>query len=125
MSETYPAPRTEAPETLTDHRPWGGFRQYALNENCTVKILWVEPGQQLSLQTHKLRSELWVIVEGEMAVELDGVSKTFRQDEQVFIPCGTKHRARGLDATCRWLEIGFGHFDENDIVRLEDSYGRK
>lgn len=117
-------PRASAPEKLTTTKPWGGFHQLAHNEHSTVKILWVEPGHQLSLQTHKLRSEFWYVLEGEMEVHLDGATITVTKDEHIFIPCGAKHRACGLTTTCRWLEIAFGHFDEDDIVRHEDVYGR-
>ena len=117
-------PREAAPDRVTDHRPWGGFHRLSHNEHCSVKIIWVEPGKRLSLQTHKLRSEMWIVIEGEMEVEVDGNRMTLTKDEHVFIPCGAKHRAIGLDAPCRWVEIAFGHFDEDDIVRLEDDHGR-
>ena len=122
--EHRPLPRQEAPEKITDHRPWGGFHRLAHNEHATVKILWVEPGKRLSLQSHKFRSELWIVVEGEMEVEIDGNRIIVGQDEQAFIPCGAKHRAVGLDKKCRWVEIAFGHFDEDDITRYEDDHGR-
>lgn len=123
MHKNHP-PRSEAPEKKTDIRPWGGFHQLTHNEHTSVKIIWVNPGEKLSLQTHMHRSELWMVIEGSMEVQLDDTTMTVSKDEHVFIPCGTRHRAMGLDAPCRWIEIAFGHFDEDDIVRLEDAYGR-
>ena len=124
MPATEPLPRDEALESVIDIRPWGGFRGISYNEPSTVKIIWVEPGKRLSLQSHKKRSELWTVIDGEMDVELDGKVIRAKKDDQVFIPCGAKHRAVGLDAPCRWIEIAFGYFDEADIVRYEDDFGR-
>lgn len=117
-------PRHEAPEKVTDHRPWGGFHRLVHNEHCSVKVLWVEPKQRLSLQNHQFRSEYWYVIEGEMEVEIDGVRSTLARDEHIFIPCGAKHRAVGLNRTCRWIEVSFGDFIENDVFRFEDDYDR-
>lgn len=105
-------------------RPWGNFTTYAENQPCTVKIITVKAGEKLSLQSHKMRSEMWVSLDEAMDVEIDGEHKTLKQGEIATIPVGTKHRAIGLDQDCRWLEVSFGEFDENDIVRYEDEYGR-
>lgn len=55
---------------------------------------------------------------------LDGVETPAQKDDEFFIPQGTKHRIKTDKTTVEWLELSFGDFDENDIVRLEDSYGR-
>ena len=116
--------RTDPPEVVTVNRPWGKFDLLVDNEPVSVKIIIVEPNQELSLQTHALRSEWWTILDGSAEVELNGEKSTLIAGERFFIPQGAKHRAKGLNEGCRWLEIIFGHFDENDIVRLEDKYGR-
>lgn len=117
-------PRQTPPHRSTVNKPWGGFDQFTLNEQTTVKILTVNPGESLSLQSHAHRSEWWIVLDTNMAVEIDGQRSTVNKGEDIFIPQGAKHRAIGLDAPCRWLEIAFGTFDENDITRFEDKYGR-
>src|SRR5687768_7166127 len=114
----------EPPERFTDIRPWGKFEQFVQNRACSVKIITIESGQQLSLQSHRLRSEWWVVLDDAMDVELDGQRLTLKRNDEIFIPVGSKHRVFGLSKPCRWLEISFGLFDENDITRYEDSYGR-
>jgi len=114
----------ELPNRYTEVRPWGRFEQYVLNEPCSVKVITVEAGQQLSLQSHRLRSEWWIVLDDAMDVELDGDRFTARRNDEVFIQVGSKHRVFGLESSCRWLEISFGTFDENDITRYEDNYGR-
>ena len=114
----------EAPARYIEARPWGSFEQYVQNEACSVKIITIDAGQQLSLQSHRLRSEWWIVLDDAMDVELDGARFTLRQHEEIFIPLGSKHRVFGLSKPCRWLEIAFGTFDENDITRYEDTYGR-
>ena len=110
---------------LEDHRPWGGFRQYTHNEISTVKIITVAPGEVLSLQRHYRRDELWVTLTD--GLEVTAGDRTWRPEpfEEIYVPRETVHRMAGVgDAPGRWLEISFGHFDEDDIERLEDSYGR-
>jgi mannose-6-phosphate isomerase len=119
------APRAAPPPSWMDERPWGRFQQLVLNEPCSVKIITVEPHQRLSLQSHQLRSEWWIVLDDAMEVHVDGRRVTLRRGEEVFIPQGAVHRAVGLEQPCRWLEIAFGRFDEQDIERYEDAYGRQ
>ena len=116
------------PRSLPAHyketRPWGMFETYVRNQACSVKVITIKAGQQLSLQSHRFRSEWWIVLDDVMDVELDGRRFTLRRSEEVFIPVGSKHRVFGLETPCRWLEISFGKFDEDDIIRYEDAYGR-
>ena len=105
-------------------KQWGCFRQFTLNESSTVKMLEVEPDEVLSLQSHRYRDELWVFMDGGGEVELDGEVIYPYAGHEVRIPRGTKHRLRSLGARVRVLEVSFEHFDENDIVRYDDLYGR-
>ena len=113
------------PETVSSTRPWGGFTQYCLNTPVTVKIIEVASGGKLSLQRHAHRAELWVVLDETLEVQVDG--KTWRpsRHEEVWIPAGAIHRlsAPGSHGG-RIMEVGFGHFDEADIERLEDVYSR-
>ncbi|MCS7224618.1 MAG: phosphomannose isomerase type II C-terminal cupin domain [Armatimonadetes bacterium] len=118
------AVRETPPEPIVVEKPWGRFIQYVQNEPVTVKILEVKKGEVLSLQSHRHRSELWIPLDEGAVIEKDGVLIKAKAMEPVFIPQGCRHRLKGEDNDCRVLEISFGIFDEDDIVRYEDRYGR-
>ncbi|MBA2442553.1 MAG: phosphomannose isomerase type II C-terminal cupin domain [Rubrobacter sp.] len=113
------------PSSVKVDKPWGRFDQYTHNLPCTVKIITVAPGGTLSRQYHLQRDELWVILDAGSQVELG--DETFHPDsgDELFIPRETVHRLSTIgESPVRVLEISFGEFDEEDIVRLEDVYGR-
>jgi mannose-6-phosphate isomerase len=113
------------PPSVRVEKPWGNFEQYTHNLPCTVKIITVVPGGMLSRQYHKKRDELWVVLDRGARVELDGEILHPESEEKLFIPRQTVHRLSSVgDEPVRILEISFGEFDEDDIVRLEDVYGR-
>lgn len=106
-------------------KPWGYFEQYAHNLSCTVKIITVDPGAALSRQYHHHRDELWVILDAGAEIELGEAVLRPSPSEKLFIPRGTLHRLSCVgDYPTRILEVSFGFFDEDDIVRTEDVYGR-
>ena len=115
----------DSPPSVKVEKPWGKFEQYAHNVPCTVKIITVEPGGTLSRQYHHRRDELWVVLDPGAKVELgDDVLRPV-PEEKLFIPRGTVHRLScDGQRPVRILEVSFGEFDEEDIVRLEDVYGR-
>ena len=108
----------------SDKRPWGWFRQFTLNEKSTVKILTIKPGQSPSVQKHRNRSEFWVILDNPVKVTVG--NKIFRaiRDDEILIRKGQVHTAEAYSKTARILEIAFGKFDEKDITRIKDKYGR-
>ncbi|MCS6860653.1 MAG: phosphomannose isomerase type II C-terminal cupin domain [Abditibacteriales bacterium] len=110
--------------TIVVEKPWGRFVQYTLNEPSTVKILEVEEGHATSLQSHRLRDERWIVLDGEAEVCIGDDILTPALGAELFIPRETKHRLAARRGTVRVLEISLGFFDENDIVRYEDVYGR-
>lgn len=112
------------PEVLVDVRPWGQFRQYTHDEPTTVKLITVEPRQQLSLQRHRHRDELWVVLDDGLLVQCGQEQSEAASGQEFFIPRGTVHRVTGGARAGRFVEICFGCFDENDIERLDDVYGR-
>jgi mannose-6-phosphate isomerase len=112
-------------EIIEDVRPWGRFRCYAYNQKCTVKILTVNPKQRLSKQTHNHRDELWIVIDEGLQVELNERVWNPKVDEEIVIPRDTFHRISSLGPTGRVVEISFGEFDEKDIMRSDDIYGRK
>ena len=111
--------------TLEVEKPWGRFEQYTHNMSSTVKVITVQPGGALSLQYHHRRDELWVVLDSGVQVELGDEVLRPGRGEKVFIPRKTSHRLSAVgDQPVRVLEVSFGEFDEDDIVRLEDVYGR-
>ena len=125
-TDAHPAPPpAQAPQALNVRRPWGQFTQYCLNEPVTVKIITVDAGSELSLQRHRRRSELWIALDPTLQVEIDARAWRPAVDEEVWIPAGATHRLSAPGAQSgRVLEVAFGHFDEDDIERLDDAYGR-
>ncbi len=111
-------------EIYSESRPWGKFEKFHENKSCTVKLIYVNANSRLSLQYHKKRSEFWKVVKGTAMVEIDGKTVTLREGETIAIPRQAKHRVLALESDCIILEIAYGKFDENDIVRLEDDYHR-
>jgi mannose-6-phosphate isomerase-like protein (cupin superfamily) len=107
-----------------DERPWGAYERYTLNEQSTVKIITVKAGQSISLQTHEHRDEFWRIVKGSGIVRIGEEDHMAAEGDTFSIPRHSKHRAQGGAEDLVFLEIAFGDFDENDITRLEDQYGR-
>ncbi|MBE6458438.1 MAG: phosphomannose isomerase type II C-terminal cupin domain [Alphaproteobacteria bacterium] len=109
-----------------DTRPWGTWEVLDAEDNFCVKRICVTPGNILSLQLHHFRSEHWIIVKGEAVVTLGDDKIVRKANESVYIPAETKHRIQN-DTTedMEFIEIQTGeNLDENDIVRLEDKYGR-
>jgi len=113
------------PKVAEQEKPWGRFEQYAHNFPCTVKVITVEPEGNLSLQYHYKRDELWIVLDEGIRVEIADSVLLPAPGERLFIPRGTVHRLSGVGkGPARILEVSFGFFDEEDIVRLEDIYGR-
>ncbi|MGD9671873.1 MAG: phosphomannose isomerase type II C-terminal cupin domain [Candidatus Nitrosocosmicus sp.] len=108
-----------------EKRPWGRFEKFHENEKSTVKLIYVNPHSRLSLQYHLNRREFWKIIKGSADVEIEDKKQTLQQGDNIEIPLGAKHRIKGLTEGCVILEISYGEFDENDIIRIEDDYRRK
>ena len=109
-----------------EHRPWGSFENLLDEDYCKVKRIIVKPGQRLSYQYHHKRTEHWVIVQGEATVTLNYEEYEYHIGDVVEIPVTTKHRVENkLDKDLIFIETQTGtYFGEDDIVRLEDDYGR-
>jgi mannose-6-phosphate isomerase len=113
-----------------DHvdKPWGYELIWAKSEAYAGKILFVRAGHAISLQFHNEKDESWYILEGRAELELGGVGQAVTQNEIVgpgaafHFPPGTVHRLRAVEDT-RILEVSTPQLD--DIVRLEDEYGRE
>lgn len=108
-----------------EKRPWGSFERFCDNAVCTVKIIAVNPNEELSLQYHKHRDEFWKVLQGKPKLVIGDKTINGKEGDEFFVPKGTKHRISADKETVKVLEIAFGKFDENDIVRLEDKYRRR
>jgi mannose-6-phosphate isomerase len=108
----------------SESRPWGRFEKFHENKSCTVKLIYVNANSRLSLQYHKKRSEFWKVIKGTAMVEIDEKTIILGEGETITIPRQARHRVRALESECIILEIAYGRFDENDIVRIEDDYQR-
>src|SRR5690625_6746595 len=108
-----------------DNRPWGRWEEYLNEPGYRVKRIVVNPGQRLSLQKHEHRKEHWVIVRGNGVFTLDGEERNVGPGDTVFIPTGGVHRIQndGEDYLVI-IETQMGVCLEDDIIRLEDDYGR-
>ncbi len=111
-------------EPIMVEKPWGSFRQFVLNEPCTVKIIVIKPGEALSLQHHAGRSEFWRVLSGDPLITINENEVLAAPGNEFYIPREINHRIASQKEECQILEISFGFFDENDITRIEDKYGR-
>ncbi len=108
----------------TTKRPWGSFTRFTENEKSTVKLLYVNKGEQLSLQYHERREEFWRVIYGNPDIVIGEENFDAKEGQEFNVPIGAKHRISAPINDVVILEIATGDFDENDIVRLEDKYNR-
>ena len=110
----------------TDQRPWGSYTVLDDADDHKVKRIVVTPGKRLSYQTHARRAEHWFVVRGSGAVTLEGTDHEVGPGSAIDIPTGAAHRiANTGDADLVFIEVQHGdYFGEDDIVRLDDDFGR-
>ena len=111
-------------KTFAIEKPWGRFEQFTHNEVSTVKIISINENSSLSLQYHNNRSEFWKIISGFPVVTIGENKISAKPGDEFNISKLEKHQIEAKDSAVQFLEIAYGDFDENDIVRLEDKYGR-
>lgn len=116
--------RTEIIERTT--RPWGWYETVSEVAGNKVKRIRVHPGQQISLQKHHQRAEHWVVVQGMAHVTAGERVVDLAPGQHVDIAIGEVHRLANLtDQPVEIVEVQFGNYlGEDDIVRLQDDYGR-
>lgn len=114
----------EKPPVRHSARPWGSFEQYALNQEVTVSLMKVQPRQRLSLQAHTGRAELWIVLDEGAEVTVGERVLHPVIGEEIWIPAGEKHRLASLGPVVRVLEVAFGNWQQEDIVRFQDDYQR-
>jgi mannose-6-phosphate isomerase len=109
-----------------DERPWGNYTVLSDEDDHKVKRVVVHPGKRLSYQTHARRAEHWYVVSGTATVTLDGEDHEVPAGRSVDIGQGMAHRcANQGDEDVVFIEVQRGdYFGEDDIIRLEDDFGR-
>lgn len=110
----------------TSYRPWGGYSQILNGARFQVKRLFVKPGAKLSLQKHHHRAEHWVVVSGTAEVTVDDSVTMLTENQSVYIPQGAVHRlANPGKILLEVIEVQSGaYLGEDDIIRIEDEFGR-
>jgi mannose-6-phosphate isomerase len=110
----------------SDVRPWGTYTVLDDAAGHKVKRIVVRPGMRLSYQRHARRAEHWFVVAGRGLVTIDGATREVGPGDSVEVPVGAAHRIESVgDADLVFIEVQRGdYFGEDDIVRLEDDFGR-
>jgi mannose-1-phosphate guanylyltransferase / mannose-6-phosphate isomerase len=118
--------RGEADALPTVHRPWGSYRSLHNGHRVQVKHIVVKPGGKLSLQLHHHRAEHWVVVQGTARITRGNDEMVLTENESTYIPLGTPHRLENPGKIpLHIIEVQSGSYlGEDDIVRLDDHYGR-
>lgn len=107
-------------------RPWGTYQVLHTSDIAQVKEITVKAGSRLSYQTHQKRAEHWFITAGPALVTIDGETRTLNVGDSVDIGIGVAHRMAAPESNAvTFIEVQTGtYFGEDDIVRLEDDFGR-
>jgi mannose-1-phosphate guanylyltransferase / mannose-6-phosphate isomerase len=119
--------RREATEHRRIYRPWGYYQSVDAGARYQVKRIVVNPGSKLSLQKHFHRAEHWVVVKGTAEVTIEAQVRVIHENESIYVPIGSAHRlANPGKIPLELIEVQSGSYlAEDDIVRLEDIYGRR
>jgi mannose-6-phosphate isomerase len=121
---TEPIPSTK-PSVAFVRRPWGSFKQYASNQDCTVSLMTVLPKQRLSLQSHTGRAELWIVIDDGAIIQVGDQEHICEAGDEIWIPANEKHRLSCAGTKpVRVLEVAFGNWQQDDIQRYADDYKR-
>ena len=109
------------------NKPWGSYQIIDQGENFVVKNIVIKPHCKLSLQSHKFRSEHWIVVRGSATVTIDENKYILNLNESIYIPIGSKHRLENnSENELIIIEVQIGDkLDEDDIIRYDDIYGRE
>jgi mannose-1-phosphate guanylyltransferase / mannose-6-phosphate isomerase len=122
--------KNERDEVLTPRRvcrPWGTYETVDASERFKVKRITVKPGAALSMQKHHHRAEHWIVVKGTALVTVEGKKIMLSEDQSTYIPVGAFHRLENTGTTpLELIEVQTGgYLGEDDIVRVDDRYGRQ
>ena len=118
--------QVENKNLIIEERPWGGYVVLIDDESYKVKKLIINPKKRFSLQYHHKRSESWIVVKGKVEITLGEKKKIYSYGDIVTVPVKTIHRIENIgDEIAEIIEVQTGtYFGEDDIVRIEDDFGR-
>jgi mannose-6-phosphate isomerase len=106
-------------------KPWGRVVTYALNQPSSVRVITVEPGQETSVHYHRMRDEIWVVLDPDLVIQIGNREVEAQPGEEFMVPAEETHRIGNRGSLRgRVLEIAYGYTTEDDTQRLEDAYGR-
>jgi len=108
------------------NKPWGTYESILEEDYCKVKKIVIKPNQAPSYQYHFKRSEVWIVVQGEGSVKIDDIECSCNVGSVINVPVQAKHQIKNTGSVdLIFVEVQLGEsFEETDIVRLEDKYGR-
>ena len=111
---------------LSNFRPWGNYVSIFKGTNFQLKLINVNPKSKLSVQSHKKRSEHWIVIKGKASVEIDGKEQSLNENDHCFIPRKSIHSLENkYEESLQILELQYGEYlGEDDIIRYSDIYGR-
>ena len=107
-------------------KPWGFYELIGIGHNWQVKEISVNPKSSLSLQSHKFRSEHWIVIQGIANVQINEQKIVLKENQTIFITAGELHRLSNFeDVPLTIIEVQSGSYlGEDDIIRYKDDYGR-
>jgi mannose-6-phosphate isomerase-like protein (cupin superfamily) len=106
-------------------KPWGKVTTYALNQPSSVRVISIEPGHVTSEHFHRLRDEMWVVLDPGLRVQIGNKSVEAKPGDEFMVTSEEPHRiANKSQRRGRVLEIAYGYTTEDDIFRLRDDYDR-
>ena len=110
----------------TEERPWGSYEVLCAGRGTQAKRIEVHPGKRFSLQKHSRRSEKWIVMSGRGTATIGSRQFEVGPGSFVEVPCGEIHRLHNTgNAPLVFIEVQFGNYlGEDDVVRLEDDFGR-
>jgi len=113
-------------EKREERRPWGGYQVLGAEPTYKVKKIWIDPQKRLSYQKHRYRDEHWLLIQGQAKVTVEGEERVLLPGDSIDIPHGSAHRIGNIgEGPLSLIEIQRGsQFSEDDVIRLEDDYGR-
>lgn len=113
-------------EKQFEPRPWGGYIVLFDSKECKVKKLVINPKKRFSLQYHIKRTETWTVVKGKLKITVGDRFDIYAYGQTISVPIGTLHRIENISSdVAEVIEVQTGtYFGEDDIVRVEDDFGR-
>ena len=109
---------------VLSERPWGTIHLIVRNQECSVDLTHIRPGERSSLHSHEIRYELFHFLDDGAYLEINGEVQRPKAHDEFMLEPGMKHRFWAEENDFRMLVVSFGEWKAEDQVRHEDDYGR-